>query len=102
MVKLSDPPIAIGSVVGWALTEKSPEGFEERVTYGLPVRSRPASPMLRRVNVLLTGVPIGVDPKSVSSSEDGVVSPLTIVVPLPWTSIHGGTSSTSTLSNGSS
>ena len=54
--------------------------------------------MLPMVKVLSTGVPADVEPKSVSSPAEGESSPLTIVVLLPWTSIPGTSSSTSTLS----
>ncbi len=96
IVKVSDPPAGIGSRLGCVATEKSPD--PESATYGNPVRSKPAAPLLRIVNVRETGEPGAASPKSVWSLDVGVVSPSAITVPFPSIAISGTLRSTTTSS----
>ena len=61
-----------------------------RATAGVPVRFKSVVPVLRMVKVCTTVPPLtAVLPKSVSSATEGVVSPLGMDWPWPWTSISG-------------
>ena len=76
--------VVIGEI-GSVVTEKSV--LPVRATFGVPVRVKLKVPVFSTVNVLVIGELTLVDPKSVKSVVDGVISPSAISTVPPFTFI---------------
>ena len=84
---------------GCTVTTKSPGLAPATTTFGTPVRLRLFEPRFLMVNVRLKGMPTPTLAKSVWSVRLGVLSPSTIEVLLPRTSISGGVMANSWMSS---
>ena len=83
------PVLAATVRTGDRVMRKAPALAPLSVTNGVPVKLRAAVPLLRTVKVVTTWLLIITLPKSVPSAAPGVVSPLVMLMALPWRSISG-------------